>query len=571
MTVDGAGDVVVAGRENIATLRVNGAAPSPDENPAPTNGTGADPVVSAPDPVVTPPPVVIPEPPVLSHNAYLLKLCLSVGALSPEFSAGITDYAVSVAHEVEAVTVTAIKASRYAALRLNGSYLASGAESEPIPLTVGDNRITIRVMAEAGNSRTYTVRVNRLPSSNAALTSLAVDGAPLLPDAATGMYGCDVPYEVDSVTLEVQAEDPGATASVYGKAIADPVVLPLNVGDNPVDVVVAAPDSTTKIYRLTITRAQSGNNRLTGLNVEGVTLSPAFDPETLEYSGEVPFEVEAVVVQATPEDQGAEMGSPSPPEVLLNTGGNVISISVMAPNGGERVYTVILNRHENNNANLNSLDLDGVDILSEIDPDTLSYSTEVNWQTDSVSVVAVPADPEATVTIDPSPIDAEGQLVVPLETGDNVISVAVAAADGTKKVYTISVARPPEPLSAVSITGLSSGFTTAAVVQTVVVQAPAGVVPPQMVRYQVMLTRSGAVYDQTTALDASVSYGTPSTKIALTAVDGAWQGTSNCDLPSRGVGISFLFKTKGAWMIELRALTADDRLTGTGSRTITIS
>ncbi|MZP29547.1 hypothetical protein GTO91_07490 [Heliobacterium undosum] len=97
---------------------------------------------------------------VVNHNVDLSGLSLSNGTLSPVFSRSVIDYDVSVANNVQEVTVTPTAAHQDATIKVNGVSVASGVPSSPIQLTVGNN--TIRVVVSAQNdSKTYTVTVAR--------------------------------------------------------------------------------------------------------------------------------------------------------------------------------------------------------------------------------------------------------------------------------------------------------------------------------------------------------------------------------------------------------------------------
>jgi len=101
-----------------------------------------------------------------SSNADLASLSLSQGTLSPAFSSGTTSYSTSVVNGVTSLTVTPTSASSVATIRLNGSVIASGATSAPIPLSVGSNPISISLTAQDGTTtKTYIVNVTRVAAA----------------------------------------------------------------------------------------------------------------------------------------------------------------------------------------------------------------------------------------------------------------------------------------------------------------------------------------------------------------------------------------------------------------------
>ncbi len=102
-----------------------------------------------------------------SANADLSALAFSGGALSPAFSSSTTNYTAGLLpNAAAAVTVVATKAQASASIhvRVNGgtyAAVASGSTSGALGLNVGGNTIEVRVTAEAGNTRTYSIAVTR--------------------------------------------------------------------------------------------------------------------------------------------------------------------------------------------------------------------------------------------------------------------------------------------------------------------------------------------------------------------------------------------------------------------------
>ena len=112
-------------------------------------------------------------PVTLSTDSTLSALDVSAGTLNPTFDAATDAYAVSVGTDVASVTVTPTTTDDGAAVAVNGAVVASGQPSEAIDLNVGNNTITILVVAEDGvEEQTYTVTVARaVPQPGIALAS----------------------------------------------------------------------------------------------------------------------------------------------------------------------------------------------------------------------------------------------------------------------------------------------------------------------------------------------------------------------------------------------------------------
>ena len=109
--------------------------------------------------------------------------------------------------------------------------------------------------------------------SNAGLNALTISEGTLTPvfDRATFTYGASVLNTVTDLTITPTTADSGATVAVTvngGAAITTgPFTAALDVGENTIEVVVTAADSSTLTYRLTVTRKEPElgitNNMLT--------------------------------------------------------------------------------------------------------------------------------------------------------------------------------------------------------------------------------------------------------------------------------------------------------------------
>lgn len=82
----------------------------------------------------------------------------------------------------------------------------------------------------------------------------------------------------------------------------------------------------------------SKNNYLSKLEIEGQTLNPKFDKETLEYSLELEYGTESINVVTDTEDSKAEVEGDG--KVKLSQGLNVIKVVVTAENGSTREYII---------------------------------------------------------------------------------------------------------------------------------------------------------------------------------------------------------------------------------------
>lgn len=85
-------------------------------------------------------------------------------------------------------------------------------------------------------------------------------------------------------------------------------------------------------------REKSTNNNLKSLSVEGYTLSPEFNQDTLEYTVELEASVEKIMVNAEKADSYASISGGG--EIAVSEGDNRIEIKVTSETGKEKVYVI---------------------------------------------------------------------------------------------------------------------------------------------------------------------------------------------------------------------------------------
>jgi formylglycine-generating enzyme required for sulfatase activity len=190
-----------------------------------------------------------------SSDAALKELTISEGTLNPAFDPETTEYAVTVVHAVEAVTVTGVPNSGAAAVSANSGVAQN--------LIVGKNPIVLRVTAENGATRDYTVAVTRLSAaaSDVSLETLTVSAGTLVPafDPEIRAYTVDVTAGVDSIT--VTGTPAVATSAVTGGESG--VTRALEAGPNVITLTVTAQDGTTGDYTVTVNRDDNSERTVT--------------------------------------------------------------------------------------------------------------------------------------------------------------------------------------------------------------------------------------------------------------------------------------------------------------------
>jgi len=303
----------------------------------------------------------------LSGDNNLSALTVTPGALAPNFAPATLNYSVDVATNVTAVTVTATKSDSNAVLSGSIADPGAGQATGQVTIQLGgpgtSTPVSITVTAPNGDFKTYAITVNRLSGDNN-LSALTVTPGSLDPTfaAATLIYTVDVATDVTEVTVTATKSDSNA---VLSGSITDPGAgqatgqATIQLGgpgtSTPVSISVTAPNGTSKTYGVTVNRAApASDNNLSALTVTPGTLVPDFAPNTTTYSVEVSSDVANVIVSATKSDPNAVMSGDVTAGAGVPTGQQpfplipllpvTVSITVTAPNGDSKLYSVVIIR-----------------------------------------------------------------------------------------------------------------------------------------------------------------------------------------------------------------------------------
>lgn len=159
--------------------------------------------------------------------------------LSPYFNKNNLTYTVIIPEDVTSIEINAEAEAEAegAIVRISGN----------TRLTRQENTVTVRVTAEDGTSRAYSITVLKAPEVNLKLDSLQIEGLELNPvfDEDTFYYTSSlVDTELTSLNVNAVASDETANVEVIG---ADNLVD----GENLINIIVSNDDETT-IYQVNV-------------------------------------------------------------------------------------------------------------------------------------------------------------------------------------------------------------------------------------------------------------------------------------------------------------------------------
>ena len=156
------------------------------------------------------------------------------------------------------------------------------------------------------DTASWSGKVSAPPSNNCDLSGITVTNATLSPTFSknTTYYTCTVPYDVEKLKMDYNRADSGQTVNISGNS-------DFVVGENTVTLTVKAANGATKTYTIAVTRQQDPNYKastdatLSAIELEGATLSPAFNPKVTEYIAYVSHETKEVRVSGVANDEKA--------------------------------------------------------------------------------------------------------------------------------------------------------------------------------------------------------------------------------------------------------------------------
>ena len=182
-----------------------------------------------------------------STDNALKSLTVSNATISPAFSSSVTEYTAEVPFEVEKLDIKATANDSKASVSIDNPTLKPG----------GTTAVTVKVTAESGAEKIYTITVKRaqdpnyVPSGENSLSGISVEGFLLSPAFAPDVtnYVVWLPYETERIVVSGTAAHALASVEVIGGS-------ELIAGqDNEIQVICIAENGQQKIYTIIAKRA----------------------------------------------------------------------------------------------------------------------------------------------------------------------------------------------------------------------------------------------------------------------------------------------------------------------------
>lgn len=219
-----------------------------------------------------------------------------------------------------------------------------------VKLKEGNNTISVKVTAEAGNTKIYKLTIKRKTSEeqNQENGEVRLKSLGIKPeeydfsgfDSEKTEYNVEVPNNVKEIEVYATAMDSNAQITGTG-------MIELKEGKNELKVEVISANGEKKIYTLIVTRKNNSAIEKLGLStlsITEITLTPNFKSGIYEYKVDLTKELTALEIQAKANEKDATI------EIIgnenLKQGENVITILVKSKNTDEvATYQIIVNKN----------------------------------------------------------------------------------------------------------------------------------------------------------------------------------------------------------------------------------
>lgn len=293
-------------------------------------------------------------------------------------------------------------------------------------LKVGKNQFIIRVIAENGSKKTYTINITReeSKSNNNYLKSLTLSNGSINFKKTTTEYNINVAKDIDKITIGATLED---SKSSFENGFG-PRTINLSLGNNTVYIRVRSESGQVRTYTLNINRDDGRDSDSSLKNIKLSNGKLKFNKDTLEYKVTVEYNIDKMQIEATPNSEKAKVtinGNDN-----LSVGDNVFKINVEAENGKVTIYTINIVRKEQGEKISNNNSIKSITIKNH----SIDFKSNVYKYT----VKANEKELDLTITLDDENATYKIFGNENLKNGSE-IKIKVTAENGEEKTYTLVI------------------------------------------------------------------------------------------------------------------------------------
>jgi len=486
-------------------------------------------------------------------NANLSNLTISFGSLNEAFSADTLHYTAFVSSSTNEIQLIPETETDKSTININGEKVSSGSPSSLISLGIGKTSISIIVSSEKNIiQKIYNIIITRQAdtstgdgselSNDSSLVNLELPGLNLDRAFDSDITNYHAIVDNNQLTLPILPTASHANATIYiGTSTissGNTVDIPLDVGINSIIITVKAEDDLTqRWYNISVTREGSGNVNLSDVIISAGSFNPDFLTNVHDYTITVANTVGIISITPTVEDETTIvkindniLNPGSAINLDLTVGSNTLPLTLVAQDGSTSTYTFNIIRATSGNVDLASLTLSSGGMDQTFDASVINYSQTLPSHTSELTITAITADPNSTLTINGTPVtSATSSPAQTLISGINNFEIIVNSSDSANtKTYNVVVTREASSnanLSSlvVSTGNLSPAFDPAisAYIQTVANTVNVTTVTPIVADSGATVTVKGVSVSATqTSIDVPLSIGDNIIPVVITSQAG---------------------------------------------------
>ena len=264
---------------------------------------------------------------------------LTIGGVKLNFDENKTEYTVSVDNKVSLVKIDAT-------LKDSNSSFVNGYGPRTINLVEGNNRIELRVSAENGVVRTYTINIKREEdpdnrSDDSYLKDIDIKNNDIDFSKDKTNYEITVDYNTDFLDINPKLSSGKSKVEIIGNEN-------LKVGENTIIIKVTAKDNSVREYKIIVTKKDkdqvlSNNSYLKSITIDGYNID--FKKNIYNYTLKIKNE-ETLNINAITENETAKVRIVGNNNLNNN---NVIKIIVTAEDKSVSTYSITVSKEESVN------------------------------------------------------------------------------------------------------------------------------------------------------------------------------------------------------------------------------
>lgn len=240
--------------------------------------------------------------------------------------------------------------------------------------------------------------------------------------------------------------------TIYSLKIVNSITESNDKNEKPAPKPSASPETTPTTPPATEKPVvqKDSNNYLSSIKTSKGELSPKFSKDNTNYNIDLENNISSIDISIKKDSSKSNIKYTfnnkkitSLSKLTLNVGDNILKIEVTAENNEKRVYTVIINRKEEQPSNyLTNLSISGYTLSPKFDKNTSFYSLKVPYNKSNIKLNYTLEDTKSTVSVTNNGVKINDLNNIVLNNGDNKIELTVTDKLGAKRVYIINAYKP---------------------------------------------------------------------------------------------------------------------------------